>query len=251
MPAPATLLATARRHARRTGWLRLPPPRDGYDVGVKPGVYLPSYEQLLGHLRMRRFTLLELGVWHGDSLVMWRDAFPRATIVGVDLSPPELDLGPRVHIVGGDQTDEALMDRLRREHAPDGFEVIVDDASHMGITSARSLQALYRRHLRPGGTYVIEDWGTGYLPDWHDGGPLTAPVGVAHLDAAPVPMDPEQAAPIPMPSHDIGLVGLIKRLVDHVASTTLGHHQPGAFEDALPIEWMQVRDGLVALRKTR
>jgi hypothetical protein len=30
---------------------------------------------------------------------MWRDAFPLATIVGVDLAPPDIDLGPRVHIV--------------------------------------------------------------------------------------------------------------------------------------------------------
>ncbi|HEY2141444.1 MAG TPA: hypothetical protein VGG98_05235 [Solirubrobacteraceae bacterium] len=84
----------------------------------------------------------------------WRDAFPRATVVGVDLLPPDLDLGRRVHIVCGDQTDVDLTRRLREEHAPGGFEVIVDDASHIGITTARSLQALYSEHLRPGGLYL-------------------------------------------------------------------------------------------------
>lgn len=252
MPNAQEALQLVRRHARRSGWLRLPPPRDGYDIGVKPDIYLPTYEELLGHLRLRRFALLELGVWHGDSLQMWRDAFPRATIVGVDLEPPpELELGPRVHIVPGDQTDGELLSRLRAQYAPDGFEVIVDDASHMGVTSARSLQQLYRQHLRPGGTYIIEDWGTGYVPSWFDGGALQAPVGIAHLDASTRPMRDGAAAPIPMPSHDIGLVGMVKRLVDHVASTTLGAHQPDRLEEPLPIAWMRVHDGLVALRKPR
>ena len=245
-------LQLVRRHARRRGWLRLPSPPGGFDVGVKPDIYLPTYEELLGHLRFRRFTILELGVWHGDSLQMWRDAFPRARIVGVDLEPPpDLALGPRVHIVRGDQTDGTLLTRLREQHAPDGFEVIIDDASHMGITSARSLQQLYRQHLRAGGTYIIEDWGTGYVPAWFDGGDLQAPVGIAHLDASPAAMQEDRPAPIPMPSHDIGLVGVVKRLVDHVASTTLGAHQPDRLEEPLPIDWMRVHDGLVVLRKPR
>jgi hypothetical protein len=247
---PQETAELVRRHARRSGWLRLPE-RDEYDVGVKPPVYLPTYERLFNHLRLRRFALLELGVWHGDSLEMWRDAFPRATVVGLDLHPPPLELGPRVHVVQGDQTDGELLDRIRREHAPDGFEVIVDDASHMGITSARSLQHLYRQHLRAGGTYIIEDWGTGYVPSWFDGGTIDAPVGIDRLDSSTIPMTEDEPRPIPMPSHDIGLVGVVKRLVDHVAAGTVRAHQPDRLEEPLPIEWMQVHDGLVALRKPR
>jgi hypothetical protein len=48
-----------------------------------------------------------------------------------------------VHIVRGDQGDDtALMQRIRSDFAPGGFEVIVADASHVGITTARSLKAL-------------------------------------------------------------------------------------------------------------
>jgi SAM-dependent methyltransferase len=247
VPSPQETVDLVRRHARRSGWLRLPD-RPEFDVGVKPSVYLPIYEELLGHLRLRRFTILELGVWHGDSLEMWRDAFPRATIVGVDLNPPPMDLGPRVHVVQGDQTDAELMNRLRAQHAPSGFEVIIDDASHMGVTSARSLQHLYRQHLRAGGIYVIEDWGTGYMPSWFDGGPAQEPLGIDRLDASTVPMG-EEPQPIPMPSHDIGLVGVVKRLVDHVAAVVYQAHQPEMLEEALDIEWMRVYAGLVALRK--
>jgi hypothetical protein len=180
---------------------------------------------------------------------MWRDAFPQATIIGVDLTPPDLQLGSRVHIIQGDQTDAALMQRLREDHAPNGFDVIIDDASHFGVTTARSLQALYSRHLSPGGLYCIEDWGTGYMPNWHDGGRLASPLDIEHLDSSTTPMQFDVAAPIPMPSHDIGMVGLVKRLIDHIASDTVRSVQPDAVSDALVIESMTVRNGIVVLRK--
>jgi hypothetical protein len=240
----------ARRSKEDHKWLRLPE-RTTADPVVKPLPYLPIYEKLLAPLRDQAFALLELGVWSGDSLEMWRDAFPQATIVGVDLGPPDLQLGPRVHVVRGDQSDADLMRRLRTEYAPAGFDVIVDDASHLGVITARSLQALYTEHLRPGGLYCIEDWGTGYLPGWHDGGPLASALDLGDLDSSTRPMSLEAAAPIPMPSHEIGAVGLVKRLVDHTASGTVRFAQPDAVGDVLAIESMTVWDGIVALRKPK
>jgi SAM-dependent methyltransferase len=239
------------RHVRRSGWLRLPVVDGSPDPTIKPAPYLPIYEQLLAPMRTRAFTLLELGVYRGDSLEMWRDAFPKATIVGVDLTPPELDLGPRVHIVRGDQADPELLRSTRETHARDGFDVIVDDASHLGVTTARSLQTLYREHLRPGGLYCIEDWGTGYLTNWHDGGPMISPLDIENLDEVATPVQSDHPQPIPMPSHDIGLVGLVKRLVDHVAGGTVRFAQPHAVTEVLPIESMTVWDGVVVLRKPR
>jgi hypothetical protein len=141
------------------------------------------------------------------------------------------------------------MQHIREQHAPQGFDVIVDDASHFGITTARSLQVLYSQHLRAGGLYCIEDWGTGYMPNWHDGGQIAAPVDIAHLDSAATPMGTETATPVPMPSHDLGMVGLVKRLVDHVASGTARAAQPDAIGEVLAIESMTVQDGIVVLRK--
>jgi SAM-dependent methyltransferase len=232
----------------QSGWLRLPE-GSAADAAVKPAPYLPIYEQLLGPKRKEPFTLLELGVWGGHSLQMWRDAFPRATIAGVDLAPPELALGPRVHVIQGDQADAELMRRVRDELAPAGFDVIVDDASHIGITTARSLQVLYERHLRPGGIYVIEDWGTGYLPDWQDGGPMVSSLDAGQLDSSSATLQLESPQPIHMPSHDVGAVGVVKRLIDHVAAGTVRYAQPDAVGAPLAIESMTVWDGIVVLRK--
>jgi SAM-dependent methyltransferase len=239
----------AARHARRSGWLQIAP-KAAADMSVKPAPYLGIYEQVLAPLRFRRCALLELGVWGGDSLLMWRNGLPRATIVGLDLEPPAVDLGRRVRLVRGDQTDGDLLARVRADHAPDGFDVIIDDASHLGLTTARSLQRLYRDHLKPGGVYCIEDWGTGYLPTWPDGAELEGLVGSAELDRSPSAEDPDGTAPVHLPSHDVGMVGLVKRLVDHVAAgTTLTALATEHVDEPLAIAAMEVYDGVVVLRK--
>jgi hypothetical protein len=228
------------------GWLALPP-RPGADVGVKPLPYLPIYEELLAPLRHDTFCLLELGVWKGDSLEMWRDAFEAATIVGLDLKAPDVALGPRVHVVSGDQSDRALMDNIRFKFAPEGFDVVIDDASHLGMLTARSLQALYQNHLKPGGLYVIEDWGTGYWSDWPDGAAPATVLSVTGLDTET--KQQSVAAGSRFPSHDAGMVGVIKRLIDHIGWGDIASHGPDRVTDVLEIECMRVHHGLVILKK--
>jgi hypothetical protein len=247
--AASGAVATARRRTQRRGWLKLGGAPG--DVTVKPLDYLPVYEEILGGLRNRAFSLLELGVWKADSLVMWRDAFPRATIVGLDLAPPAVDLGPRVHIATGDQGDAELLHRTAAAYAPDGFEVIIDDAAHAGVPAARSLQALYGPHLRRGGFYVIEDWATGYVPSWPDGADPEAVVGTAGLaDVVEVAREGGEGAAQRMASHDYGMVGLVKRLIDHAAAGPLAVHQPQWVNEPLAIEWMRVNGGMVILKKS-
>jgi len=58
---------------------------------------------------------------------------------------------------------------VRSETAPEGFDIIIDDCSHIGEFTAVSFWHLFDRHLKPGGLYVIEDWGTGYMRGTPDG----------------------------------------------------------------------------------
>ena len=49
---------------------------------------------------------------------------------------------------------------LLREHA-DGWDLVVDDASHDGALTGRTLEHLWPL-VAPGGFYVIEDWFVGF-----------------------------------------------------------------------------------------
>jgi hypothetical protein len=99
-----------------------------------------------------------------------------------------------------------LLDRIGRERAPHGFDIVIDDASHIGWQARRSFWHLLAHHVRPGGIYAIEDWGTGYWDDWPDGRQLTE-------------VAPPEAEQREWPSHAAGMVGFVKTLVDEVGAS--------------------------------
>jgi hypothetical protein len=172
----------------------------------KGASYLPIYEQLFEPMRFIPLTLLELGIHQGGSLKAWEAYFPYARIAGVDVSLPTLDVGSRVRMFAGDQADTDLLSRVAAEVAPDGFDVVIDDCSHIGALAKVSFWHLFDHHLKPGALYCIEDWGTGYLATWPDGRqPAVEPDSEHHL-----------------PSHDAGMVGFVKQLVDELR-VDVGH----------------------------
>jgi SAM-dependent methyltransferase len=141
----------------------------GYDTD-KPPHYIESYQRFLKPYENREASLLELGVYKGGSLLMWRDYLTQGIIVGLDSNPPSVnDDSGRIHVYQGLQQDTALLDRIRQETAPGGFDIIIDDASHLGDLTRISFQHLFDNHLKPGGVYIIEDWGAGYWDSWPDG----------------------------------------------------------------------------------
>lgn len=203
----------------------------GYDTDKGPN-YLAFYESFFAPHRSRPVNLLELGLHKGGSLQMWRDYFPYGQMFGVDLEAVSLPDMARIHTFVGDATDPRLYDRIENEAGIGKFDIIIDDASHVGSHVRASFEYLFRQRLAPSGLYVIEDWGTGYMQSWPD--------GMAY--AASLSDNPRR-----FPSHDAGLVGYVKSLVDHVgrADVVAG----GGQIDAFPIEFLTVAPGLVFMKK--
>jgi hypothetical protein len=76
--------------------------------------------------------------------------------------------GEHIHFVLGQQDDAELLARISDEHAPRGWDLVIDDCSHVGALARASFLALFPR-VRRGGYYVIGDWATGYWDEWSDG----------------------------------------------------------------------------------
>src|SRR6266850_8052102 len=132
--------------------------------------YLRSYEAYLQPLLDRDIRLLELGVYKGGSLLLWRDYFENGLIIGLDLNLVAInDPTGRIKIYQGMQQDRDLLNRIGRETAPQGFDVIIDDCSHIGELTRISFWHLFDNHLKPGGLFVIEDWSASYWDTWFDG----------------------------------------------------------------------------------
>lgn len=98
--------------------------------------------------------LLEIGVYGGGSLDMWRN-FLSAEIHGVDIDPACKRFeqpGTVIHI--GDQEDRSFWATFRKDVPP--LDIVIDDGGHnerQQLTAWRELCW----HLNPGGVYIVED----------------------------------------------------------------------------------------------
>ena len=183
-----------------------------YDTDKIQHHYLEVYDPFLSRWVDKEVKFLEIGIFKGGSLHLWRDYFPKGTIVGIDLElPPDFVPGERIQLFQGSQADTQFLSRVATRIAPEGFDIIIDDASHIGELSKTTFWHLFHHHLEPGGLYATEDWGTGYFDDFPDG---------KKFDPKPSTLDP-------FPCHSHGMVGFIKELVDEQAagSITLGRKE--------------------------
>lgn len=231
-----------------------------YDTD-KSEKYLERYTKEFGHLFTQKIALLELGIHRGGSLQLWRDMFPNGMIAGLDIHQvPVPDDSGRIHVFQGFQQDTQVLDRIAAEVAPTGFDIVVDDASHLGEYTRDAFWHLFLHHLKPGGIYVIDDWGAAYFHEWPDGhryvgsrealgdfasnrkagdpGVSEKLRRITSRDARPFAARIPQKLRTPLRkiftaatletrirSHDYGIVGFVKQLVDAVAINDIDRHE--------------------------
>lgn len=131
----------------------------GTDKASPGNNYTPIYERYLHNWRSLPITMLEIGVFEGASLRMWRDYFRRGRIWGLDVNPGcAVHGGGRISVITGEQADPDALDSC----APgEDFDLVIDDGGHYPDDQLASLIALWPR-LKRGGYYVIEDTATAY-----------------------------------------------------------------------------------------
>jgi len=200
---------------------------DSYNTDKITHRYLDVYDPILVPWLGREIKLLEIGIYKGGSLQLWRDYFPLASIVGIDIKLPEQFVpGERIQVFQGSQSDKRFLSEVANKVAPEGFDIIIDDASHIGELTKTTFWHLFDNHLKPGGLYAIEDWGTGYLDDFPDGKRLnsvSSPVSsVQSLSSEAV----GKSVKVPFPCHSYGMVGFIKELVDEQGAASVTMTRP-------------------------
>ncbi|MET0727310.1 MAG: class I SAM-dependent methyltransferase [Acidimicrobiales bacterium] len=130
--------------------------------------YFPIYERHLAKLKDTAPTLLEIGVYRGGSLDMWRRYFGDSVkLIGIDIDPTAAELAdPRSTVVLGDQADPEFLRTLVRDHGP--FDIVIDDGGHTMEQQITSIEHLFPA-LNVGGVYVVEDCHTSYWDSFGGG----------------------------------------------------------------------------------
>lgn len=119
-------------------------------------------------------NLLEFGIFQGGSIALYALWLDLNKVVGVDIAAaaPAFDrwcvrheAGQRIRsYYGVSQTDRQRVEEIvRKEFGDAPLDVVIDDASHLYGATRRTFEIAFPL-LRPGGLYIIEDWGWAHWP---------------------------------------------------------------------------------------
>ena len=127
--------------------------------------YFDVYETWFGKFRNTSPRILEIGVQHGGSAMLWLEYFgPGTKVVGVDINPSCIQHNSdSIEIEIGDQGDPLFWDSFFKKHN-NQFDIIIDDGSHQMADMALTF-CIASRHVRENGIYLIEDCHTAYWTD--------------------------------------------------------------------------------------
>lgn len=130
--------------------------------------YFDAYHRHLARFRGKPVTLVEIGVFHGGSLQMWKHYLgDQARIVGVDINPRALQLAePGIEILIGDQADPAFLQQLAAKLGR--IDILIDDGGHTMAQQIRTLQGLFPA-VADDGVVLVEDVHTSYWQDYGGG----------------------------------------------------------------------------------
>lgn len=118
--------------------------------------YFEIYERHLARFRNASPNILEIGIYSGGSLDMWRSYFGKGChVYGADIEPScKVYEKEDVTIFIGDQADRSFWARFRQQ-APK-LDIVIDDGGHRPHQQIATLEELVP-HLQPGGVFICED----------------------------------------------------------------------------------------------
>ncbi len=130
--------------------------------------YFEIYERHFSPFIGKKVKVMEIGVWRGGSLKMWKDYFgENAEIIGIDINPNcKVFEEDRIRIYIGDQSNvNFLQDVIKQEGE---FDIIIDDGGHFMHQQIISFKELYWS-IKNGGVYLCEDLHTNYWKNYGGG----------------------------------------------------------------------------------
>ena len=112
--------------------------------------YLEVYDLLFAKFAQEKVNLLEIGVFNGGSLAMFKDFFqPGSEIHGIENQAVNAALNGVAVFFGNAYTDEMLS-------VLGEYDIIIDDGSH-ALQDVEFFITWYLDKVRPGGLLIVED----------------------------------------------------------------------------------------------
>jgi hypothetical protein len=126
-----------------------------------PGVwkflhYFDIYHRHFCKFVGREVHVLEVGIYSGGSLRMWREYFGKACrVYGVDINEACMAYKDEaIEVFIGDQADRSFWARIKQ--AVPQIDILIDDGGHLPEQQRITLEEMLP-YIAPGGVYLCED----------------------------------------------------------------------------------------------
>ena len=130
------------------------------DKGTSHSYIEYYYDREFSNIRPANLNFLEIGIWEGSSLKLWKSWFVNANIVGIDNSKGIFDNIKRnnfTSIPGATILwDDAYSDNVVKTFNDNYFDYIIDDGPHTLDSHILCIEKWLPK-LKPGGKLIIED----------------------------------------------------------------------------------------------
>ena len=135
------------------------------NFSIKWEKYFDVYDICFQKYKNKKVTFVEVGVFNGGSLEVWKKYFhPESRIIGIDINPECKKLekeGFEIYI--GNQADENFWDEFYKKVGK--IDILLDDGGHTNIqqitTTLKSIP-----NINDNGILMIEDTHTSYLREF-------------------------------------------------------------------------------------
>ena len=132
---------------------------------TKHSSYFEVYDNHFDKFKDKEIIFVEIGVFEGGSLLMWRNFFgPKARIIGIDINPNAKVMEQKgFEIFIGDQSSELFWESFYQ--IVGDVDIILDDGGHYFDQQIKTLE-IGIKHLKDDGIIMIEDTHTSYMKSY-------------------------------------------------------------------------------------
>lgn len=130
--------------------------------------YFEVYDRYFSRYRGKNLTILEIGVFKGGSLQMWKDYFHtsdnRVKVYGIDIDPECKALEEEnIEIFIGSQEDRKFLQKVKERVGK--VDILIDDGGHTMNQQIISFEELFDI-VDDNGIYLCEDLHTSYMKNY-------------------------------------------------------------------------------------
>ena len=131
--------------------------------------YLRVYEHFFARFKEKEnLTIVEVGVFGGGSLQLWKKYFGKnVRVIGIDINPEcKRYEEEQIEIFIGSQSDRDFWKEFKRN--VNNVDLFIDDGGHTMLQQRITFEEMFN-HLAPDGVYICEDCATSYWPSMGGG----------------------------------------------------------------------------------